>query len=111
MKKAFAVTLGALTLAAAPYASAQDAAPAPAEQAAPAAASTFTDGDIKTYAGVAAQLSKIQSDAALSETDKQAQMAAAVQASGLEIAKFNAITEASKSDPELQKKIQAATAP
>lgn len=109
MKKAFAVTLGALTLAAAPYASAQDAAPAPAEQAAPAA--TFSDGDIKTYAGVAAQLNKIQSDAALSETDKQAQMAAAVQASGLEIAKFNAITEASKSDPELQKKIQAATAP
>lgn len=104
MTKAFAIILTTAALAATPQAFAQDA--APAEQTAPA--STFSDAEIQTYAGVAAQINKIQSDAAIPEADKQAQMAAAVQKSGLDVAKFNAITEASKTDPVLQQKLQAA---
>jgi len=105
--KAFAVILGAAAIAAAPQVLAQEAAPpAPAEQAAPT--SSFSEADITAYAGVAVQINKIQADAALSEADKQTQMAAAVQNSGMDIAKFNAITEASKTDPVLKQKLQAA---
>lgn len=106
MTKAFAVILGALAIAAAPNAMAQEAAPPAADQAAPT--SSFSEADIAAYAGVAVQINKIQADAALSEADKQTQMAAAVQKSGMDVAKFNAITEASKTDPVLKQKLQAA---
>jgi len=105
--KAFAITLGALTVAAAPAALAQEA-PA-AETAAPS--SSFSDAELQIYAGVAQQLNKIQADAALSEAEKQAQMAAAVQQSGMDVAKFNAITQASKNDQALQKKLQESARP
>lgn len=106
MTKAFAFILGAAAIVASPQAFAQDAAPSAADQAAPN--SSFSEADIAAYAGVAAQINKIQADAALSEADKQAQMAAAVQQSGMDISKFNAITEASKTDPVLKQKLHAA---
>lgn len=109
MKKTLALALGGLMLAGgATSALAQD---APAPGAAPqadAASAAISDADIQAYASVAVKLNEISGNAALSEADKNAQMAAAVQASGLDIAKFNAITEASKSDPALQQKIQDA---
>lgn len=109
MKKTLALALGGLMLAGgATSALAQD---APAPDAAPradAAAAAISDADIQAYASVAVKLNEISGNAALSEADKNAQMAAAVQSSGLDIAKFNAITEASKSDSALQKKIQDA---
>jgi hypothetical protein len=88
---------------------AQVAAPAPgAAQQPDAASAAISDADIQAYASVAVKLNEISGNAALSEADKNAQMAAAVQSSGLDVAKFNAITESSKSDPALQKKIQDA---
>lgn len=106
-KKTLAIILGTAAIAAAPQAFAQEAAPAePA--AAPAPASSFSEADLQAYAGVAAKLNEIQAEAGLSETDKQAKMASAVQSSGLDIAKFNAITEASKTDTALREKLQAA---
>lgn len=116
MKKAFALVTGAVgMMAMAPLAVAQEAPPADpaasAGQAAPAPAapaSSFTDQEIQAYATVAVELNKIQADASVSEADKQSQMAAAVQKSGLDIAKFNAITDASKTDPALQQKLRDA---
>lgn len=104
---ATAILASLVAMTAAPSAIAQDA--APADKAAPA--SSFSDADIKAYAGVALKINKIQADAALSEADKQKQMAAAVQDSGMDVAKFNAITEASKSDPALKQKLQEAARP
>lgn len=103
-KQTLAIILGTAAIAAAPQAFAQEA--APVEQAAPT--SSFSEAELQAYAGVAAKLNQIQAEAGLSETDKQAQMASAVQSSGLDIAKFNAITEASKTDTALREKLQAA---
>ena len=87
-----------------PEAVAQDA--APVEEAAPTA--TISDAEIQAYANVAVELNKIQSDASLSEADKSAQMTAAVQKSGIDPARFNAITEAASKDPQLKQKLQEA---
>lgn len=105
MKRIFALTLAGFSmLAVAPAAMAQEA--PPADEASPAA--SFSDADIQTYASVAVELNKIQSDASLSEADKSTQMAAAVQKSGMDAAKFNAITEAAAKDPALKQKLQDA---
>ena len=105
MRRTLAFTLGAAAvLAITPTAVAQDA--PPAEEAAPAA--TISDAEIQAYANVAVELNKIQSDASLSEADKSAQMTAAVQKSGLDPARFNAITEAASKDPQLKQKLQEA---
>jgi hypothetical protein len=68
----------------------------------------ISDADIKAYATVAAKVSKIQADAKLSDADRNAQMAAAVKESGMDTEKFNAITSASKTDPEVRRKLQEA---
>jgi hypothetical protein len=87
-----------------PAAAAQDA--APVEEAAPAA--TISDAEIQAYADVAVALNKIQADASLSEADKSARMSAAVQKSGMDPSRFNAITEAASKDPQLKQKLQEA---
>ncbi|MGV3769091.1 MAG: DUF4168 domain-containing protein [Sphingobium phenoxybenzoativorans] len=81
------------------------AAPAPA---APAGAATFSDEEIQKFAAAAVELNKIQSDATVTAEQKQPKMLAAVQATGLDPQKFNAIGQAAQSDPALQQKIQAA---
>ena len=113
MKKSLALVTAALAIATAPQAFAQDASSAKqADTNADAgAAGAFSDADVSAYASVAGQLNTIQANTALSDADKQTQMAAAVQQSGLDVAKFNAITEAAKTDTALQKKIQEATQP
>jgi len=93
--------LAALFLTAAP-AMAQDAPPAPA--AAPAAAGEPTDAELTQFA---AAMKTVQSVAATVQNgtpteDQQAQMAAAVQNSGLAVERFNAISAAVSGDPVLQ---------
>lgn len=115
--KTFVKTMMVMTagMMVAPAALAQTAAPAPASPApaAPAtgaAASSFSDGDLEKFASAAIEMNKIQADASVAATDKQPKMLAAVQASGLEPAKFNEIAQAAEKDPGLQQKIQAAAA-
>lgn len=86
------------------------AAPASATPSSPAASSSFSDDELQKFASAAIQLNKIQADAGVAATDKQPKMLAAVQASGLDPAKFNAIAQAAQTDPALQQKIQAAAA-
>ena len=85
---------------------------APAAPAAPAAgASNFSDSDIKQFAAAAVEVTKIQSDTSIADTEKQPKMLAALQASGLPPEKFNQIGQAAAADPALQQRIQAAAPP
>ncbi len=98
------VSAGAM-LACAPAVFAQDAAPAAA---APAAA--YSDEDVKAYATALVAVNKIQTDTNIAEGDRQAKMAAAVQQSGVDIVKFNSMTQAMQADKALQQRIQTAAA-
>lgn len=107
----FKTLIGSVALMGAAPLFAQAAAPAPAQPAAPAAsasASSFSEADIKQFASAAVEVTKVQSDASIPAADKQPKMLAALQASGMDPAKFNAIGEAAASDPALQQRIQAA---
>lgn len=113
------MVLGA-TLVCAPAAFAQDttaaqpAAPTqattPATPAAPAAPATVTDAEIAQFATAALAVDKVRKDAAIPDADKNARMAAAVTAAGLDPNRFNEISQAMQADPALNKKIQAAAA-
>jgi hypothetical protein len=81
---------------------------APPAASAPATADSYTDTDLKAFARAAIAAGKIQQDTTIAATEKQPKMLAAVQAEGLDPAKFNAIAQASQSDPALKAKIQAA---
>jgi hypothetical protein len=109
----FKIGLSVLAVATVSPALAQTAAPSsPAPAAAPApAAGSYTDDELKKFAAAAIEINKIQSDAAVSDADKQPKMLAAVQASGLDPNRFNEIATAAQSDPGLQQKISAAAAP
>lgn len=88
-----------------PAAPAATAAPA---QAAPGGATSFSDDEIKKFAAAAVELNRIQSDTTVTAEQKQPKMLAAVQATGLDPQKFNAIGQAAQTDTALQQKIQAA---
>lgn len=90
----------------APSAAQPDAASAQ-PQGALAGATAFSQADIQKFAMAALEVSKIQTDAGTPAADKPAKMVEAVQGQGLDPATFNAISEASQSDPDLQKAIQA----
>lgn len=82
---------------------------AAAAPAAPAAgASNFSDAEIKQFAAAAVEVTKIQQDSSIADTEKQPKMLAALQASGIPPEKFNQIGQAAAADPALQQKIQAA---
>ncbi|TPG18692.1 DUF4168 domain-containing protein [Sphingomonas koreensis] len=91
---------------------AQTATPAPAPTtAAPTAtapAASYTDADVNQFATAVIAVQKVQQDSTVAATDKQTKMAAAVQASGLSPAKFNAMAQATQSDPALQQRVQTA---
>jgi len=92
----------------APQQQAPTAAPSPA---APSAAqASFTSAEIASFAKAATKIGDIEQNAALDETQKQIAMAAAVEESGLDVNRFNAMSQASRSDPALQKQVQAALA-
>jgi hypothetical protein len=75
-----------------------------------ATSASFTDSDVSNFAGAAIAVQKIQQDSSIADTDKQTKMASAVSSSGLTPDKFNAIAQASQSDPALMKRIQTAAA-
>jgi hypothetical protein len=90
-----------------PSAPAQSAAPAqPAAPATTPAPTSFTDAELVGFANAAIEADKIQKDATIAPEAKQQQMLAAVQAQGLEPARYNQIAQATRTDPELVKKIQ-----
>ncbi|WP_343612057.1 DUF4168 domain-containing protein [Novosphingobium sp.] len=84
--------------------------PAAAAPAAPAAAGAFSDDDVQKYATALVAVNKVQTDTTVPDADKQAKMAAAVQQSGVDIQKFNAITQSMQTDKALQQRIQVAAA-
>lgn len=112
-----ALLASASLLVAAGAAQAQDApAPAPAAQAtppaAPGAATTpapggFTDQELKKFDDAMAQVRAVSDtlNGAQPTPEQQAQMAAAIQGSGLEVTRFNAISTAVSADPELAARI------
>ena len=91
---------------------AQEATDAPAPAAAPATADSVTDDELLKFT---AAMTKMRVVAAAVGTgtptpEQQAQMAAAVTESGLEIARFNAIAQIS-GDPVVRARINVASAP
>jgi hypothetical protein len=68
----------------------------------------ITPQDIDNFAKAAIELNQIQADGSLDETQKQAAMTAAVESNNLDPVKFNAIAQASKTNAELQQRVQAA---
>lgn len=88
--------------------SAQTAPAAPQAAAPTAGASSFSDAEVKQFADVAVEVTKIQSDSAIAAADKQPKMLAALQSKGMPPEKFNQIGQAAASDPALQQRIQAA---
>lgn len=91
----------------APSTTQPEAAPAQPQATPQPGATEFSQADIQKFAMAALEVSKIQSDAGTPVADKPAKMVEAVQGQGLDPATFNAISEASQSDPELQQAIQA----
>ena len=82
--------------------------PAPAPAAAPAAApATVSDEEVAKFTTAAIAVEKVSKDAAVADADKQTKMAASVQASGLEPARFNTIAQALQTDPALKARVQA----
>jgi uncharacterized membrane protein len=82
----------------------------PPAAAAPAAGGAFSDDDVQKYATALVAVNKVQTDTTVPDADKQAKMAAAVQSSGVDIQKFNAITQSMQTDKALQQRIQVAAA-
>ena len=116
--KRLALLASASLLVAAGAAHAQDPAPAapPAPQTAPADAMTpapapapggFTDQELKKFDDAMAQVRAVSDtlNGAQPTPEQQAQMASAIQDSGLEVTRFNAISTAVSSDPELAARI------
>ena len=72
--------------------------------------STFTDEEISVYAQAAVEIDKMHSDATLDAAARQSGALAVLQQSGLAPERFNEISDASRSDPELAQRVQLAIA-
>ena len=85
---------------------------APAATQAPAASgaaqASFTPAEIASFAKAATKIGDIQQSTAMDDSQKQVAMAAAVEESGLDVNRFNAMSQAARTDPALQKQVQAA---
>ena len=91
-----------------PPSTAPAAAPVAAPVAPPADASTFTDAELKQFDAAITRV-RVVSDAlngAQPTPEQQAEMAAAIQESGLEVTRFNAISTAVSGDPVLAARIR-----
>lgn len=95
MRQFLLAAVSALTLAAAAPALAQDA---------------ITDAELARFAGAMEQIQAVVASAQGAE-QQQAAMAAAVEASGLEVDRFNAISSAVSNDPVVRARVALATAP
>ncbi|MFN3537751.1 MAG: DUF4168 domain-containing protein [Brevundimonas sp.] len=92
----------------------QTGATAQAEIAAPGATGDFTNQELAAFAGAMGQLQTLaqQVQGGQPTPEQQAEMAAIVEASGLEIDRFNAISQAVSTDAVLQARVAvAATTP
>ena len=101
-------------LATAATAQAQDA-PAPTAAATPAAStgsSTFTDDELKKFDDAMVKVRAVSDtlNGAQPTPEQQAQMAAAVQDSGLEVTRFNTLSNAVAADPALAARIRVVNA-
>lgn len=106
MKFSLALTTALVAGLAFPALAQDTAAPAPTEAAPQASAASFSDAELVGFANAAIEADKIQKDATIAAEQKQTQMLAAVQAQGLEPARYNEIAQATRTDPDLVKKIQ-----
>lgn len=86
---------------------APSASPSPAQSSAQTTA-TFTPEEIASFAKAATKIGDIQQNTTLDDSQKQVAMAAAVTESGLDVNRFNAMSQAARTDPALQKQMQAA---
>ena len=107
---ATAATAFALALAPAAYAQdegfdAGDPAAAPES-----ASEQFSDSQIAGFVNALGEVQKIQADSSLDAESKQTQMVTAIEAAGLDIETFNAIANASQTDPALKQKIDEQSA-
>lgn len=89
-----------------PAPAAQDSATAPASSG--TAQAGFTREEIASFAKAATKIGDIQQNSQLDDSQKQVAMAAAVKESGLDINRFNAMSQASRTDPALQNQVKAA---
>ena len=100
--------------AAAPPASPAPEAAPPSASAAPdasaAATTAVSDSEVDTFAKATVAVQKINADANLDATAKQAKMAEAVKSAGIEPARYNEIGKAIASDTALRAKVQTAMA-
>ncbi|WP_093021086.1 DUF4168 domain-containing protein [Sphingobium sp. YR768] len=78
----------------------------PATPVVPRQPGSVTDAELEKYVKAALAVQDIEQDSATPDGDKQARMAAAVQAAGLTPETFNRIGMASQSDALLQQRIQ-----
>ena len=84
---------------------------APADAAPPAAeASSFTDEEIAMYAQAAVEISEMHADATLDAEARQTGAIAVLEESGMAPARFNEISNAARTDPELAQRVQLAIA-
>ncbi len=91
-----------------PQDTASDAA-APIDQAAPATPeASFTEDQIQSYAAALVQIQAVSGDATLDDAGKQAKMASIVTEVGLDPQTFNAIGQATQTNPEVRQQVQAA---
>ncbi|MEN7537901.1 DUF4168 domain-containing protein [Aurantiacibacter flavus] len=82
-----------------------------AEAEAPAAdAATFTDEEIGMYAEAAVEISELHGDASLDAEARQNGALAVLEQSGLAPERFNEISDAARTDPELAQRVQLAIA-
>lgn len=84
--------------------------PSTAPPAPPIVAADVSEAEIDSFAKATVELQAIQADATIAADQKQAAMQAAVTASGLDPAKYNAIGKAAQADPALRAKVQTAMA-
>ena len=73
-------------------------------------AATITDAEIDQYAQAAVAISELQNDASLDAAARQSGAVAALEQSGLAPERFNEISDASRTDPELAQRVQLAIA-
>lgn len=103
-------------IAGAASAQAPGATPIPAQTPAPAAsadASAITDAELASFAGAMTRMQTVAQavGSGTPTAEQQAEMAAAVEESGLEIDRFNAISTAVSGDPVLQARVAVAATP
>ncbi|MHA6718229.1 DUF4168 domain-containing protein [Sphingomonas sp. RS6] len=72
----------------------------------PATPAPVSDAEVKQYATAALEVNRIREDATVPQADKNAKFVEAIRASGLTAKRFNEISQAMPTDPDLNERIQ-----